>query len=465
METFLLRGYDIESQEKKFEMQLPLSRKLVIVHYQEDEVEMKRRNFLLRHAVKMRNNVHSKRTNNSTLLENRNYDLIDCNNEFRQILARHPFPFLQGPLIPQLDNSFNQDILNFKTTFLHSDSQGCGTWKPLKSSLEGWGIANLPAEKFSESFQILKGQEEDISGPACSKEDRQLIYTCQFQRCRILCSCKICLEPIKNIAYSIAQCQEHKITIPWSFDPKEHNFTMIASTESHFHFANPYAGIPLSCQLCSDDVLQHQILHLALHWNCKFCRQDIRPANSLSVVTISDFKREEYKMIKVEEKTCSICLKVCIDKLARKKHEKRSHGNHECQKCKKFFTSIKLLQHHRPCNSISSSIDRNKDQDHKKNESKFECEKCGYTFQKRFSLYRHEKEVHKTTRLNLDYAQMDDLMYQCQKCDAAFMRNSNLRRHMDSAHTDLKGFTCHGCGKKSNRKDNHNRHVKTCPYT
>ena len=94
--------------------------------------------------------------------------------------------------------------------------------------------------------------------------------------------------------------------------------------------STPYAGIPRSCQICTNDVLEHQILHLIVHLNCKFCRQEFRPFEYRSIVNIYDFKMAEVELRKEEESTCPSFLKVCFDIKSRKRHEKRSHGSHTC---------------------------------------------------------------------------------------------------------------------------------------
>ena len=96
---------------------------------------------------------------------------------------------------------------------------------------------------------------------------------------------------------------------------------MVNKDVNYFQFATPYSGIPVNCESCSKDVLEHQILHLLVHLSCKFCCFEFRPFEKESIVTLGNFTTAERNMIKDENRTCSICFFKCRDILARKRHE------------------------------------------------------------------------------------------------------------------------------------------------
>ena len=81
--------------------------------------------------------------------------------------------------------------------------------------------------------------------------------------------------------------------------------------------------------------------------NCKFCKQEFRPFKNESVLSIADFKQAEIDLINKEDRTCSICLKLCQDKASRKSHQKRTHGQSSCSKCNQTFTSQGKLKYHK----------------------------------------------------------------------------------------------------------------------
>ena len=97
--------------------------------------------------------------------------------------------------------------------------------------------------------------------------------------------------------------------------------------------ATPYAGIPLSCDSCTKDVLEHQVLQLVWHVRCRF---DMRP-----------FEHKSEKIVKRNDaKTCSICLSISQDAYARRKHEETVHEGFTCIKCGKSYTNRNALNYH-----------------------------------------------------------------------------------------------------------------------
>ena len=70
--------------------------------------------------------------------------------------------------------------------------------------------------------------------------------------------------------HGTSQCNDHNLNLPGTFNVVVDNFTFVISEENRFHYATPHAGIPTAYKNCSSDVLEHQILHLVLHMDCKF---------------------------------------------------------------------------------------------------------------------------------------------------------------------------------------------------
>ena len=202
-------------------------------------------------------------------------------SSLEHILSKHSFPLLQGPSIPQLDcviygNKTPNEMLMAKTIFSHSESQECGEWTPIQSGLDGWGniSTNTSQEKSQCEIYTVSQLEKRIQGPSTSKKDRNLLYTCQLQNCSIKCPCSICRNIKEECNYNcgskmcnkcIQQCTQHKLKLPWTFNAKTDNFTIVTRDINYFQYATPYAGIPLNCNSCTNDVLEHQILHLVVH--------------------------------------------------------------------------------------------------------------------------------------------------------------------------------------------------------
>ena len=371
------------------------------------------------------------------------------------------------------------DIMTAKTIFSHDKKQECGRWFPLKSGIDSWAdnscyttIGDLKIE--DGSYEVSSSDKSTFYGPATSLGDKNIIFTCEFGHCTILCSCRICTIDkfrceddgceIASCEHCSYQCLEHNLKLPWTFNPKTDQYTMVTTKVNYFHFATPYAGIPSNCLACSKDVLEHQVLHLAIHTNCKFCRQEFRPYDKASVVTVSDFRRAERDMILNEERTCKICFKKCEDKKARKKHELKSHLSQtqkkfQCAICEKRYSNKNALNYHN-----NAAHDKKKSlPKEKKDEGTFQCEDCDKMFSAGKTLVRHMRLVHRYTDKNLDYAPIDNDILACSDCDATFLRDYNLRRHQDTVHKEkvtLKPILCAFCGKEFTRKDNLARHLK-----
>ena len=247
----------------------------------------------------------------------------------------------------------------------------------------------------------------------------------------------------------------------------------------------PYAGVPLVCDQCARDVLEHQVLHLVWHSRCKFCNFELRPFLSSSVLGFKDYKTAAVLGFRLDDKTCSHCKKVCNDQHAREAHEKNVHGSRkkefECDKCTKSYASKSALTYHEKrthdqsavkltCDLCGSQFLREYELvRHSKyihgegNEGvTFECEKCNIRFARKDHKDRHDLEQHFGSNVNVTYA--EDLgcpPKECSQCEKTFKRDSDLKRHARSLHSEKQDkYPCTQCTAIFSRKDSLTRHVK-----
>jgi len=322
-----------------------------------------------------------------------------------------------------------------------------------------------------ESYVADEQQFCSIVGPACSIDEMRLTYSCNFQKCRIGCPCYIC----NNIGINCnencnnrckkcpLQCTEHKLGLPRTFNAEVDHFTIVTSQENGYHFATPYAGIPTTCQACSEDLLQHQVLHLVFHMNCKFCQQEFMPFKLHTILTVDDYKKGEIEMFKEEDSTCTICFKLFDDRAARKRHQRRSHGTFTCSQCGTVHTSKMKLEYHLKTSHNAENIVkfRSKAQDsYEKTKELIECSKCSSKFFLEQNLRRHMKEVHLFTDKNIDYVQYEDMTFKCKECSSSFLRQSYLKRHEETVHAVDRKISCPSCGNEFSRKCSYLRHLK-----
>lgn len=334
MAGFSIKGSHIQDRERKFFMRLPAAREYLTMGCTDQNDELGPEN-LIRYAVRQKRHIRHKGGYTSPVVYKR-CEPVSMHNTYRRILKRYPFPLLQGPLIPGIDTVLyatatssgviskpDSDILTAKTIFCHDKSQECGNWSPLKNGIDCWvdNSCHTPIEDLKiEDGTYEVGSPEKLSyyGTASSLEDQKLIYTCEFGQCTISCSCSICnidqprcddsCETV-SCGHCSYQCREHDLKLPWTFNPKTDQFTLVTSKLNYFHYASPYAGIPSNCLACSKDGLEHQVLHLAEHTKCKFCRQEFRPYDKSSIVTVSDFRRAELDMIQNEKELAKFALR------------------------------------------------------------------------------------------------------------------------------------------------------------
>ena len=144
MVEFSIKGSDVQDRTRKFVLKLPAAREYLTLSCADQNDDLGPEH-LIRHAVQQRRHIRHKAGYSSPVVH-KGYEPISMHNTHRRILAKHPFPFFQGPLIPGIDSVLysvktssenvdcpDSDILTAKTIFSHDQKQECGRWFPLKN--------------------------------------------------------------------------------------------------------------------------------------------------------------------------------------------------------------------------------------------------------------------------------------------------------------------------------------------
>ena len=434
-----------------------------------------------------------------------NYDIIDLYQTYYEILNKLPFPRNQGPVLP-LDGDANgpfsnkpdeawldPELISDKMEFGHNESQSCSEFIPIGKGVICW-LAHQERNKETDNQQgkyKVNDLKLPIDGAASSKENMNILYTCKFHKCIIHCPCSICTDKRENCKFQCkmkkcnicsSQCTEHELKMSRLFNVKTDHFTIVTENLDFFSYAVPHCGIPLNCEDCTKDVIEHQTLHLVFHLRCKFCLQLFKPFENEQIVTVSDFRSAENRVRREDSKTCSSCYLMFNDKAARKKHEYNTHSKiekkHKCKKCDKSYTNKNALNYHNIskhsdarkhecelCNSTFTTKSNlvkhtKKNHDETSLDNDFECDDCNKIYSTEPNLNRHRKERHHYTQYNLDYVNTDDLIYKCEECDQSFERKSNMIQHRRNVHYKDKIFRCDQCQDTFNWKSAMIQHKK-----
>ena len=485
MQKFMIRGHSFKDNNvTKFSLDIPPAKMFEI--WQSGIVKLNCNHSLLSHMVN-RGKLLSSHAKPFAMIGGISTYLP---GSFRQLLHGHPYPVSQGPVMIPLDTNTNPKklphlVLGYKTLFTHCHTQKCVKWAPKVTGVPAW---TEDVETFSVGDVKFR-----IQG-AASGMDMGLMYTCHmsgWSGCVIYCPCSVCTktknhcqdqhrkEPCIDCS---SQCTSHQILLQRLFNSETDHFSIITENVNKYRFTYIYAGIPKSCESCSLDVLEHQVLHLVFHVRCRFCRYEMRPLIEGNVITLEDFKDMNEILKQRDDRTCSFCLQMSTSSSARQTHESVVHKKEtqklKCDKCDKTYSSKNALSYHirshqvaveRPsCHicgkqfSCERSLTMHNSTIHEEASQKtyFDCEDCGKSFSMEKTMKRHQREKHFGTKLNLDFIEgfNSPAIYNCQHCDMNFKRKSHLTRHTSSVHSEKK-FVCHHCDKKYARKDILDRHV------
>ena len=414
----------------------------------------------------------------------------------QQILSNHPYPLNQGPIVLPIDTITEakksvHEVIVDKTIFSHSDSQKCGRWAPVVLGSACW--TNPQSQG---NYEVKEDTDIFIQGVS-STMDMSVVYSCHLPGCTIECPCHIC--KVQSVCCKSrheselcklcdSQCPSHQITVPYMFDASANLFTIITEKMGEYRHAVGYAGIPSSCKHCSADVLEHQVLHLAHHQLCRYCRYESRPLDQFKGrKSLTNFRKAEQMLNWRDNLTCSVCLLEFKNKFARKQHEAVIHRQEvqkfKCDLCTKSYASKFSLDYHakshegpteKPACELCGktfttfgSLSCHKKIVHKTDALTpeiFSCRRCEMQYSLKSHLNRHVREQHCDRRLNIDFHEGVDLvkMHECDQCDQKFKRKENLNRHQTTSHSENKNtYDCVHCGSTFSRQDSLKRHVKS----
>ena len=319
-----------------------------------------------------------------------------------------------------------------------------------------------------------------------------MLYTCTAFGCVIECPCNICTSSNIHSKLQLAgalQCGAHQIKVSHMFDVTSDLYTLVTddSNTEKYRYAYGYAGIPSSCEVCSQDVLEHQIYHLVYHTTCRYCKFEFRPLEILLENNFEFDYKDAVKFVDADDnKTCSVCLKKCKDKYARVKHENTVHTNepqkYQCDLCARSYSSLDALSYHvakkhqvsvqkYSCDLCGSqfatpaTLARHKKIIHESENSayskQFECEFCSKTFSLASNMKRHEQELHFGPKLNLDFHEGLEpaKFFQCETCEKKFTRKTYLKHHIMNIHSKT-DYDCGQCKSSFGRQAALDRHIQ-----
>ena len=413
----------------------------------------------------------------------------------KDYFSNHLIPVAQGPVIPPLEvmnERSDQEIFSVKTEYLHSHTE-CLEWIPAEIGLDVFGKKeNNNKKELNISFEVRENTVLNMKG-ASSLKDMSIVYTCKFHNCIVHCPCTVCRDQKGNCRkickqFSChdcsSQCIEHEsVGLARLFNPNNDHLTIVTNKLNFFCRVLYYPGIPLSCEVCTRDVLEHQIFHHVFHLRCKFCRLEARPFEALMDASLNGYKKAVSYFENKDSRTCSYCFLLLANADKRKIHEKTIHvkmeSKYKCEKCEKSYTNTNALAYHMKKHSNEpakfSCIDCGKQYlsvqalsvhreivHETKEITKLPCSHCDAVFSSESNVNRHMKTVHEhPMNINVDFVPplKEVPKYHCSDCEEVFNRKDTLKRHKTSVHK-IQEFLCTFCSKKFNRKDVLARHTR-----
>ena len=188
-----------------------------------------------------------------------------------------------------------------------------------------------------------------------------------------------------------------------------------------------------------------------------------------------DYNKMSTKVITLHE--CEECKKSFSTGQALKQHintihDDSSNENHKCHSCDKSFSKSEDLKRH------TYKYHDGKDLFHKV-QNDYKCESCTKLFAKAEHLWRHIHTVHKghkdhkcdscgksfitlqTLERHCHTVHDRDKDHKCESCNKSFSRAEYLKMHIYTIHEGHKDYKCESCGKSFSHSHQLKRHIHT----
>ena len=233
-------------------------------------------------------------------------------------------------------------------------------------------------------------------------------------------------------------------------------------SKEHSRFECDYCGYAFSKQ---NNLLEHSLL---VTKTCEVCElvicggkqmkdhmkkeHQVKPqCNKCKKIFLQKWLLERH-LREASEITCELCEIICCNKKDIQKHKSSVHGANQnapnevetpgkfqCNKCGQRFMRKSFLERHETtkfacnaCEIVCCNLRRLRRHQYNVHEEKqkksgneddkkenHQCQRCGYVFQKKWLLERHEK---------------DALEYTCDKCSKKFCHSRGMERHQAIVH-------------------------------
>ena len=323
-------------------------------------------------------------------------------------------------------------------------------------------------KSYSEIGDLEKIKSLQIEDAADDRIPIKVKYTCQSKKCEIPCICKdCCLGDPQCKAHNVA----HEDTFDYERDSMTIRSSKDLFKDSSFlsHcYTIRYPKIPINCPECEKDLLHHNLYHIKYHESCKFCLQ-LR--HKLTASTPQDFQKEVKFQAKFLGCICPHCGKQFVERHKRDKHLEYAHGKTRicCAFCeKRFATEGDLKQHesvahpkaehykkamHLECpqcdQKFFDKLSRKKHIEKAHGNKRNDCNLCEETFASKQALIYHLDIFHKNTS-----------PVKCDMCFVTFTSLVSLKNHKKYLHSSPPKSKCCLCDAKFKQKKELNFHIR-----
>ena len=299
-----------------------------------------------------------------------------------------------------------------------------------------------------------------LRGPASLKRNRSIVYPCEDGKCIIGCPCWICLVEVEHPPYDRQQkYQEHLLyhhaphlscefclellrvfssptyskqmkiytpTGPFSSVPKSINVQIKAYIFRHSF--NENRGCFRKKEAASKKGPNGQPC-----FKCEDCDKQFTKACNLNRHIMNQHYGSKFQ--------CKDCLKYFSRKDKLKEHSKIHMGElSESDFSDGYGNDSDVSDNHLSDEEMEENEDIKQDEVCKR--SKLQCESCDKTFERKYNLKRHVKNVHEIA---------DKVT--CPSCKKCFRGKYELDRHIKTMHDQPCAFSCSWCGMKFKRQD------------